>query len=59
MPASHILATALVIQLLVNAPGKTADNGPSIKIPATHTGDLDRVLGSWLWLSSAPIATAI
>lgn len=54
MPGSHFempvwsQAALLLVQLLTNASGKAADNGPSTWVPPIYVGDPDEVADSWL-----------
>lgn len=54
MPASHtgipvhVPATPLLTQLPAPGLGKTAENGPSVWVPAIHMEDPEGVSGTWL-----------
>lgn len=53
------LSYPLMIQLLANALGKTADDGTSARALATHVGDEHGVSGPWLCPSPALAFAAI
>lgn len=61
LSASHIRAlvcvsvTPLVIQLSAYTLGKATEDGLSTWVPATHLGDMDRVLGSWIHIGSTQV----
>lgn len=42
------MAAWLPIQLPASAPGKAAEHGPSVWVPATYLGDHDGIPRSWL-----------
>lgn len=62
-PTSHVvrlgLSPALLLPLILASvpPGRQANHGSSTGVPAIHVGDLDWVVGSWLWL--APTLTLV
>lgn len=67
MPASSILfnsaglspGCSTITHLPANVPGKTTEDGPSPWGPVTHRGDVDGILGYWLWSGSAPAIAVI
>lgn len=50
---SQITVPGLNVQCLKTLAG-SSDDGSSTWLPAIHMGDLDRVLGSWLWPWPSP-----
>lgn len=44
----RLLAAPLPVQLAANMPGESKGDGPSTWAPATHVGDQNGFLGSWL-----------
>lgn len=37
------------MRLSANAPVKAAEDGPSARVPITYSGDLNGILGAWIW----------